>query len=173
MDYLYLNLWECMSAFAHHLQVDLDGKTMIFSVPKFHLPTHIASCQTSSFNLIPKIGHMDGEAPECGCANINPVWTSTKQMGPASCQETIDDHFGNWNHKKVIGWSMSHYLYMYCLHYLQVMKSTTPLHKLKSADKVKDEHVMDYLEFTDSLLKLHCVYRQFQGEGYYRCRSIL
>ena len=31
------------------------------------------------------------------------------------------------------------------------MKGTTLLRKLKSADKVKDEHVMDYLEFTDSL----------------------
>ena len=31
------------------------------------------------------------------------------------------------------------------------MKGTTLLRKLKDADKVKDEHVMDYLEFTDSL----------------------
>ena len=31
------------------------------------------------------------------------------------------------------------------------MKGTTPLCKLKSADKVKDKHVMDYLEFTNSL----------------------
>ena len=137
MDYLYLNgllvtdvmelvmsydivcqwsihLWERMSAFPHHLQVDLDGKKVIFLVPKFHLPAHVASCQTSfSFNLIPKVGRTDGEAPERGWANINPVSTSTKQMGPASRRETIDDHFGDWNHKKVIGLGMSHYLYMY------------------------------------------------------------
>ena len=35
----------------------------------------------------------DGEAPERGWANIDPVAAQTKQMGPASRRETLDDHF--------------------------------------------------------------------------------
>ncbi|KAG1870962.1 hypothetical protein C8R48DRAFT_569320, partial [Suillus tomentosus] len=43
----------------------------------------------------------DGEAPERGWSNINRVATSTKEMGPGSRRDTLDDHFGDWNWKKV------------------------------------------------------------------------
>ena len=57
-----------------------EGKETFF-VPKFHLPTHIAQCQTAySFNLMPGVGCTDGVAPEPGWANINPVAAQTKQM---------------------------------------------------------------------------------------------
>ncbi|KIK80550.1 hypothetical protein PAXRUDRAFT_15722 [Paxillus rubicundulus Ve08.2h10] len=45
----------------------------------------------------------NGEAPEHGWANINPVASSTKEMGPGSRRDTLDDFFGDWNWKKVIG----------------------------------------------------------------------
>lgn len=97
-------LWTRMSRFPHYFQFDQDDMKIIFLVPKFHLPAHIASCQTSfSFNLTRGVGRTDGEAPERGWADINPVSAQTKQMGPASYRETIDDHFGDWNHKKVVG----------------------------------------------------------------------
>ncbi|KAG1768259.1 hypothetical protein EV702DRAFT_1253460 [Suillus placidus] len=55
----------------------------MFLVPKFHLPAHIFACQiTYSHNLVKGMGHTDGEAPERGWANINPVATSTHEMGP-------------------------------------------------------------------------------------------
>ena len=56
---------------------------------------------------------MDGEAPERGWSDINPLSLQTKQMGPASRRETIDDHFGDWNHKKVVG--LGEYLYNYLM----------------------------------------------------------
>ena len=56
---------------------------------------------------------MDGEAPERGWSDINPLLSQTKQMGPASHRETIDDHFGDWNHKKVVG--LGEYLYNYLM----------------------------------------------------------
>lgn len=99
-----VHLWERMSAYPHRLHINAEGKFIIFLVPKFHLPAHIAACQTAfSFNLTRGVGRTDGEAPERGWANINPVAAQTKQMGPASRRETIDDHFGDWNHQKVLG----------------------------------------------------------------------
>ena len=104
----YLHLWERMLGFPQHLHIDLEGKTVTFLVPKFHLPAHVEKCQTAfSFNLTQGVGRTDGEAPERGWSDINPLSSQTKQMGPASRRETIDDHFGDWNHKKVIGLGLS------------------------------------------------------------------
>ncbi|KAG1797160.1 hypothetical protein EV424DRAFT_1352893 [Suillus variegatus] len=56
------------------------------------------------------VGHTDGEAPERGWANINCVALSTKEMGPGACHNTLDDHFGDWNWKKItmLGEQMLH-----------------------------------------------------------------
>ncbi|KAK7008357.1 hypothetical protein R3P38DRAFT_2551264, partial [Favolaschia claudopus] len=48
------------------------------------------------------LGQTDGEAPERGWANANPLATSTKEMGPGARRDTLDDHFNDWNHKKII-----------------------------------------------------------------------
>ncbi|KAJ7699410.1 hypothetical protein B0H16DRAFT_1749444 [Mycena metata] len=72
-------------------------------IPKFHLPAHIEACNILySFNLTPYVGQTDGEAPERGWANANPLAASTKEMGPGARRDTLDDHFNDWNHKKVI-----------------------------------------------------------------------
>ncbi|KAG2135246.1 hypothetical protein DEU56DRAFT_981136 [Suillus clintonianus] len=96
------NLWTRMSAFPQQYHLDHDTKTITFLVPKFHLPAHILSCQTTySFNFIKGVGRTDGEAPERGWADINPIATSTREMGPDSRRDTLDDHFNDWNWKKV------------------------------------------------------------------------
>ena len=80
-----VHLWERMRSYPHRIQINPKRKTIIFLIPKFHLPAHIAACQTMfSFNLTRGVSRTDGEAPECGWANINPVAAQTKQMGPAS-----------------------------------------------------------------------------------------
>jgi hypothetical protein len=74
-----------------------------FLVPKFHLPAHTEKChQDFSFNYAPHVGRTDGEAPERGWANINGLSYSTREMGPGSRQDTIEDHFGDWNWKKIV-----------------------------------------------------------------------
>ncbi|KAJ7572817.1 hypothetical protein C8J56DRAFT_756599, partial [Mycena floridula] len=80
-----------------------------YLVPKFHLPAHIPICQTRfSFNFTPGVGRTDGEAPERGWAAVNAVATSTKEMGPGSRHDTLDDHFGDYNWRKVniLGFSL-------------------------------------------------------------------
>ena len=72
----------------------------MFLIPKFHLPAHIPRCQVAySFNFTPHVGRTDGEAPEHGWVNINPAASSTKEMGPGTQRDTLDDHFGDWNWK--------------------------------------------------------------------------
>ena len=79
-----------------------DLEEIVYLVPKFHLPAHINQCQVNySFNLIPHVGRTDGEAPERGWAAINAVASSTKEMGPGSRRDTIDDHFGDYNWRKI------------------------------------------------------------------------
>ncbi|KAI9459055.1 hypothetical protein HD554DRAFT_2041973 [Boletus coccyginus] len=79
-----------------------------FAVPKFHLPIHKETYQLNySFNFIPCVEHMDGEALERGWANINPAASSTKEMGPGFQRDILDDFFGDWNWKKTIGLSDS------------------------------------------------------------------
>ena len=81
--------------FPDNFHIDLDEKFITFLVPKFHLPSHVDDCQTAfSFNLTPGVGRTDGEVPKSGWSDINPLSSQTKQMGPASRPEAIDDHFG-------------------------------------------------------------------------------
>jgi hypothetical protein len=82
----------------------LDGMQALYLVPKFHLPAHIAACQIRfSFNFTKGVGRTDGEAPERGWAEVNPLAASTKEMGPGSRHDTLDAHFGDYNWRKFIG----------------------------------------------------------------------
>ncbi|KAF7969882.1 hypothetical protein HWV62_25675 [Athelia sp. TMB] len=129
-----VHIWERMLQFPEHLRIDREGKRFLFLIPKFHLPAHISKCQTSySFNFTPGVGRTDGEAPERGWSFIDPLSTSTKEMGPASYRETIDDHFGDFNHKKVIG------------------LGRLIQRRLTIAIPGRDDHVVDYNAFTFSL----------------------
>ncbi|KAJ2921444.1 hypothetical protein H1R20_g15648, partial [Candolleomyces eurysporus] len=72
-----------------------------FVVPKFHLPAHIQACRTQyAFMHTPGAGLGDGEAPERGWGDSNPLATSTREMGPGSRRDTLDYNFGDYNWKK-------------------------------------------------------------------------
>jgi hypothetical protein len=91
-----------MAVYPQCMHVDHEGRKMFhFLIPKFHLPTHIMACQTIfSSNFNHNVGRTDGEAPERSWSHINPITTSTCEMGPGSRRDTLDDHFGAWNRKK-------------------------------------------------------------------------
>ncbi|KAJ3516504.1 hypothetical protein NMY22_g14191 [Coprinellus aureogranulatus] len=73
-----------------------------FVVPKFHLPAHIPACQTQfAFMFTPGAGLGDGEAPERGWAETNPLGPSTREMGPGTRRDTLDYHFGDYNWGKI------------------------------------------------------------------------
>ncbi|KAJ6570826.1 hypothetical protein DFH09DRAFT_1362492 [Mycena vulgaris] len=100
----HINIWNRMIKYDNEeLTIDGAGKFMTFLVPKFHLPAHIEACNLKfSFNLTRDVGQTDGEAPERGWADANPLASSTKEMGPGSRRDTLEDHFNDWNHKKII-----------------------------------------------------------------------
>ncbi|KAF8151299.1 hypothetical protein B0H34DRAFT_709445 [Crassisporium funariophilum] len=99
-----INLRRRMFELDHEFFV-YNGQTYIkFLVPKFHLPAHVVACRTRfSFNFTVGVGRTDGEAPERGWAEVNPLAASTKEMGPGSRRDTLDAHFGDYNWRKVIG----------------------------------------------------------------------
>ncbi|KAJ6449962.1 hypothetical protein C8R45DRAFT_1114370 [Mycena sanguinolenta] len=101
----HLNIWTRMLNYADAtLTLPGRGRFLTFLVPKFHLPAHIEACNLKySFNLTRFVGQTDGEAPERGWADANPLARSTKEMGPGFRRDTLDDHFNDWNHKKIIG----------------------------------------------------------------------
>ncbi|KAF8804991.1 hypothetical protein BYT27DRAFT_7225132 [Phlegmacium glaucopus] len=81
--------------------------TLTHLVPKFHLAAHVPKCQTAySFNFTPHVGRTDGEAPERGWSAANGIASSTKEMGPGSRSDTLDDHFGDYNWQKIITMGM-------------------------------------------------------------------
>ncbi|KZT04662.1 uncharacterized protein LAESUDRAFT_657482, partial [Laetiporus sulphureus 93-53] len=93
-----VHFWERMALYEHHF----DRRTITFLIPKFHLPAHQESCHLRySFNITPQVGRTDGEAVERGWAAVNPFASSTKEMGPGSRRDLLDDIFGAYNWNKI------------------------------------------------------------------------
>lgn len=67
-------------------------------IPKLHILGHKAQCQVRY-----SLNRSDGEGIERPWAHLGPVATSTREMGPGSRHDTLDDHLGHWNWKKLIG----------------------------------------------------------------------
>lgn len=99
------NIWDRMAnVIPKSIRLDKIVKHTTFLVPKFHLPAHIAECNLNfSFNHAKHVGRTDGEAPERGWSRTNALATSTREMGPGFRRDTLDDHFNDWNWKKVTG----------------------------------------------------------------------
>ncbi|KAG1721861.1 uncharacterized protein EDB91DRAFT_1210239 [Suillus paluster] len=95
-------LWSRMETMPERLRLPSESSLIRFFVPKFHIQAHINKCRTNfSFNWSRYVGQTDGEAPERGWANINRIASSTKEMGLGTRRDTLDNHFGDWNWKKV------------------------------------------------------------------------
>ena len=89
---------------------DLNINDFQFSylIPKFHLPGHGTPCQTEySFNFSKGVGRTHGETIEQEWAHINLTALSTREMGPGARHLTLDDSWGWWNWRKILGMGMS------------------------------------------------------------------
>jgi hypothetical protein len=129
-----INFRQRMSQFSDWFDVFDSRVQLTYLVPKFHLPAHVLGCQTSfSFNLTKGVGRTDGEAPERGWAEVNPLAASTKEMGPGSRRDTLDAHFGFYNWKKFTGMGL------------------TLFRKMKAAVDGMHDHVIAHEELHQSL----------------------
>ncbi|KAF5375506.1 hypothetical protein D9615_009182 [Tricholomella constricta] len=117
-----VKIWQRYKKYRRWTQYDENGQRfMIFLIPKFHLPAHIMACQTVfSFNFNTHVGRTDGEAPERG-----------------SRQDTLDDHFGDWNWKKT------------------VLMGISLLRKVKVAVAERSEQTFRYHQFEMGLEEAH------------------
>ncbi|KAI6145951.1 hypothetical protein BKA82DRAFT_4330489 [Pisolithus tinctorius] len=101
-----LNLAQRIDQLPEHLHLPLTVvvSSFVFGIPKFHAPAHSASCAIPhSLNLLPGVGRTDGEGVEHNWLEINHVANSTKEMTPGARHDTIDDHFGHHNFRKLVG----------------------------------------------------------------------
>lgn len=98
------NLWRRMhEVFPTEYRIHRGQMYVIFLVPKFHLPAHIEACNLAfSFNLTKGVARTDGEAPERVWSETNALAYSTREMTPGHRRDTIDDHFNDYNHRKII-----------------------------------------------------------------------
>lgn len=93
-----------MLRYPRHLQLDMSEVHFRVVVPKFHLPAHGPQCQTRySLNYLPNVGRTYGEGVESEWAHINGTATSTREMAPGVRHEALNDHWGAWNWRKIIG----------------------------------------------------------------------
>jgi hypothetical protein len=75
-----------------------------FLIPKLHIYGHKLSCQLNfSLNYTLGAARTDGEGIERPWASIGPVATSTCEMGPGARHDTLDNHWGHWNWRKLVG----------------------------------------------------------------------
>ena len=89
-----------------HEDVDLSKFSIAYFVPKFHLPAHGSKCHVRySFNYARGVGRTHGETVEQEWAYINLAALSTREMGPGARHSALDDSWGGWNWKKVLGLS--------------------------------------------------------------------
>jgi hypothetical protein len=76
---------------------------LAFVIPKLHIYGHKLRCQTTySFHLHPGVGNTDGEGIERSHSYIGALGTSTREMGPGSRHDTLDDAWGYWNWVKLV-----------------------------------------------------------------------
>ena len=127
------------AAFPASWSINSSAVDIRFLIPKFHLPAHMEKCHRDySFNYVPHVGRTDGEAPERGWANINKLAYSTREMGPGSRQDTIEDHLGDWNWKKVVAMGAS-YRFNSVRHFTLHIVGSSLLRKIKTAIPEKAE----------------------------------
>ncbi|KAG1907608.1 uncharacterized protein F5891DRAFT_1124516 [Suillus fuscotomentosus] len=106
-----INLTKRMDDLPEHLQISaaVALAAFMFGIPKFHCPAHEEKCAIPhSLNLMPGVGRTDGEGIEHNWAEMNRVANSTKEMGPGSRHDVLDDHFGyhNWSKYTELGLSL-------------------------------------------------------------------
>jgi hypothetical protein len=146
-----VNFFDRMEALPNHLKLP-DNVSTDWGIPKCHCPMHKLPCQAPhSLNFKSGVGRTDGEGIERSWAEMNRVANSTKEMGPGSRHDTLDDHFGHHNWRKYVS------LGKFCPFFIALITnllspSGTTLHsRLLLAVKEQKRQEQIFNEFTDSL----------------------
>ncbi|KAJ7067733.1 hypothetical protein B0H15DRAFT_794124 [Mycena belliarum] len=99
----YKNFWDRMRKLPEYLHLNIPPSNIFFYVPNFHLPPHKDDCHGPfSLHFAPGVGMSNGEGIEQNWENSNGAASQTKQMGPGSRQDTLDDILGAHNYRKTL-----------------------------------------------------------------------
>lgn len=108
----FINIFSRLAGadFPSHLDVGLPKGRIQWAIPKYHFNGHEEKDHNRfSLNLMPGVGRTDGEEIERTWGRHNATAASTREMGPGSRHDTLEDHFGWSNFRKVVGLSTSSY----------------------------------------------------------------
>ncbi|KAJ7604200.1 hypothetical protein DFH06DRAFT_1021347, partial [Mycena polygramma] len=96
----YKLFWDRLTKLPDYLHLNLDPDGWRWYVPNFHLPPHKDDCHAPfSLHFAPGVGLTNGEGIEQNWENSNGAANQTKQMGPGSRQDTLDDILSPQNDK--------------------------------------------------------------------------
>ncbi|KAJ3007703.1 hypothetical protein NUW54_g3442 [Trametes sanguinea] len=94
-----VNLWRRFDTYGFDTLVD---RTIQWGIPMHHIAAHQDKCRANySLHYLPHCGRLDGEGVERGWALANLAAPSTKEMGPGSRRDLLDDIFADQNWQKV------------------------------------------------------------------------
>ncbi|KAF7797869.1 hypothetical protein EIP86_009075, partial [Pleurotus ostreatoroseus] len=85
--------------FPSHLQVELPEGELRYAIPKYHFRAHKTKGHNQySLHLMKGVGRVCGEQIERNWPKHSETAASTREMGPGSRHDTLEDHFGyaNW-----------------------------------------------------------------------------
>ncbi|KAF9231029.1 hypothetical protein BU15DRAFT_90993 [Melanogaster broomeanus] len=96
------HLWERMGQYPAPMHLNHAEKKITFLVPKFHLPRTFNHARHLTPSTSTKVwqGQMAKRLNVAGPIST-PVATSTREMGPGSRRDALDDHFSDFNWKKI------------------------------------------------------------------------
>lgn len=106
-----INLEQRLSQMPEHLMSphhdDTGTSTLIdrlqYGLPVWHAGAHDRACQTAnSLRYKPGVGATDGEGIERNWSSVDPMASSTKEMGEGNRHDDLDDQFGFNNFQKNI-----------------------------------------------------------------------
>ncbi|KAF7793609.1 hypothetical protein EIP86_004723 [Pleurotus ostreatoroseus] len=88
-----------ISTYPEHVQIKLDAKNVRYAIPMYHFRAHKEKDHNKySFHLMEGVGRSCGEGIERNWPKHEETAASTREMGPGSRHDTLEDHFGyaNW-----------------------------------------------------------------------------
>lgn len=74
----------------------------VWNIPLLIYKTQWNIPRSDVFNQQLRLGMTDAEGIERQWANLGPVATTTREMGPGYRHDTLDDHMANWNWQKIV-----------------------------------------------------------------------
>ncbi|KAJ3536762.1 hypothetical protein NM688_g6792 [Phlebia brevispora] len=94
-----VNLYNRITAFSDDLRIPLDKKSIRFAIPMYHFRAHKEKNHNQySLHLMQGVGRSCCEGIERNWPKHEETAASTREMGPGSRHDTLEDHFGyaNW-----------------------------------------------------------------------------